>query len=146
MITSKTKANALRYVFDCYNYTYPDEGEKRLEEARAFDKKLKLAQFTRDKETETELLNILNDQKYREVYQKKTASQPLSPEDWTEIFKYRIKYALPYNAIGIERHEVAEYLPKECEQENKVLDQFLQKNNPSITSNTMQRKRKLPRK
>ena len=25
MITSKTKANALRYVFDCYSYTYPDE-------------------------------------------------------------------------------------------------------------------------
>ena len=72
--------------------------------------------------------------------------QPLSPEDWTEIFKYRIKYALPYHAIGIEQHEFIEYLPKECEQENKVLDQFLQKNSLSITSKAMQRSRKLPPK
>ena len=146
MITSKTKANALRYVFDCYSYTYPDEDEKRLEEARAFDKKLKLAQFTKDKNVEIELLNILNDKKYREVYQKRVALQPLSLEDWAEIFKYRIKYALSYIAIGIEQHEITEYLPKECEQENKVLDQFLQKNSPSITSNAMQRSRKLPLK
>ena len=146
MITSKTKKNALRYVFDCYSYTYPDENQKRLEEARAFDKKLKLAQFTKDKNTEIELLNILNDKKYREVYQKRVALQPLSPEDWTEIFKYRIKYALPYHAIGIEQHEFIEYLPKECEQENKVLDQFLQKNSLSITSKAMQRSRKLPPK
>ena len=124
-MNSETKKRALQYVFECYAIYYPDTDERRLKEAKAFDKKLKLAQLMNDKTTAKELLDSLNDAKYHVVAEKRRSTKELTEEEWEEIFHYRFKYAIPYRRLNISHQTVAKHLPQKYKQENEILNHYL---------------------
>ena len=125
MMGSEVRRNALHYVFECYSIYYPDTDERRLKEAKAFDKRLKLAQLMNDQTTAKELLDYLNDAKYTAVFQKRIFQKKLTAEEWEIVFQYRFKYAIPYRKMNIDTRIIKKYLPSKYRHENEILNNFL---------------------
>lgn len=117
--------NALHYVFECYAIYYPDLEKRRLKEAQAFDKKLKLAQLMKDQTAIQQLLTFLNDSDFQAVSKKMRQNEKLTEEEWAVVFHYRFKYAVSYRKMQLNKYSVLHHMPKKYEEENKILNQFL---------------------
>jgi len=116
--------NTLNYLFTNRIATNEREREERITKAKKFLKELTLAQVTKNKEKERNLLQWLTDYKALTLLKNKKPIETLTPEELNTLMEYRIKYAMPYQYFPYTNNALKRYIPDKYKEEMQEISDY----------------------